>query len=100
VSTKRQTAAQLPLAPEPKAAPGRLTVSRLTVHGVLGIADSVIDLDTITVLEGENASGKSSHLKALRSALGIDRTQLGRLARVAVAFHYNDRVREVTENRS
>jgi hypothetical protein len=81
MATKKKTAAQIPLAPEP-AAPGRLTVSRLTVHGVLGVEDSVIDLADITVLEGRNASGKSSHLKALRSALGIDRTQLGRLARI------------------
>jgi hypothetical protein len=80
MSTKQKVAAQLPLAPQ--AVPGRLTVSRLTIHGVLGVEDSTIDIDTITVLSGENASGKSSHLKALRSALGIDRTQLGRLARV------------------
>ena len=61
---------------------GRLRVARLTVRNVLGVEDSVIDLDTITVLSGANASGKSSHLKALRSALGIDRTALARLARV------------------
>lgn len=62
--------------------PGRLTVARLQVHGVLGIEDSTIDLSTITLLEGKNGSSKSSHIKALRSALGIDRTSLARLARV------------------
>lgn len=61
---------------------GHLRVARLTVRNVLGIEDSVIDLESITVLSGPNASGKSSHLKALRSALGIDRTALARLARV------------------
>ncbi len=75
--------APVPPAPTaPKAAPGRLTVSRLTVRGVLGLDESVIDLADITVLSGANATGKSSHLKALRSALGIDRTALARLARV------------------
>lgn len=88
MATKNKAEKQLPLggpaAPPapPKAPTGRLTVARLTVHGVLGIEDSTIDLDTITVLAGENASGKSSHLKALRSALGIDRTALARLARI------------------
>jgi hypothetical protein len=71
---------------EPPAAPktptGRLTVARLTVHGVLGVEDSTIDLADITVLAGANATGKSTHLKALRSALGIDRTALARLARI------------------
>ena len=62
---------------------GRLSVARLTIHGVLGVEDSVIDLDTITVLSGANATGKSTHLKALRCALGIDRTSLGRLARIS-----------------
>jgi hypothetical protein len=62
---------------------GRLTVARLTVRNVLGVEDHVIDLDTITVLQGANATGKSSHLKALRSALGIDRTALARLARLS-----------------
>jgi hypothetical protein len=61
---------------------GRLTIARLTVHGVLGIEDSTIDLDTITVLSGANATSKSSHLKALRSCLGVDRTSLARLARI------------------
>lgn len=63
-------------------AKGRLSISRLSVRGVLGIEESTIDLGTVTVLEGRNGSGKSSHLKALRSALGIDRTSLARLARV------------------
>jgi len=67
---------------------GRLTISRLTVHGVLGVADSTIDLDTITVLAGANATGKSSHLKALRSALGIDRTALARLTRIPDAIDF------------
>lgn len=61
---------------------GRLSIARLAVRNVLGVEDHTIDLDTITVLEGQNASGKSSHLRALRSALGIDRTSLGRLARL------------------
>lgn len=61
---------------------GRLQIARLTVHDVLGIRDSIVDLDTITVFEGENGSTKSSHLKAIRSALGIDRTSLARLARI------------------
>lgn len=64
-------------------ASGRLTITRLSVRNVLGIDESVIDLDTVTVLEGANASTKSSHLKALRSALGIDRTALARLARIS-----------------
>lgn len=63
-------------------APGRLTISRLTVRGVLGIEESTIDLDEITILSGSNASSKSSHLAAIRSALGIDRTSLARLSRV------------------
>lgn len=82
----RKKTAQLPLAqvpaPAKPPAPGRLTVARLTVHGVLGVEDSVIDLSDVTVLTGSNATGKSSHLKALRSALGIDRTALARLARI------------------
>ncbi len=61
---------------------GRLIVSRLTVRGVLGIEESTIDLADITVLSGANATSKSSHLKALRSCLGIDRTSLARLARI------------------
>jgi len=61
---------------------GRLTIARLTVHGVLGVEDSTIDLEKITVLSGQNASGKSTHLKALRSCLGIDRTALARLTRI------------------
>lgn len=60
--------------------PGRLTVSRLIVRGVLGIEESTIDLGEVTVLQGHNASGKSSHLAALRAALGIDRTTLARLS--------------------
>jgi hypothetical protein len=61
---------------------GRLKLSRLIVKGVLGVDESTIDLDTITVLSGENASGKSSHMAAIRSALGIDRTSLARLTHV------------------
>ncbi len=61
---------------------GRLTVARLTVRNVLGVEDHTIDVDKVTLLSGRNASGKSSHLAALRSALGIDRTTLARLARV------------------
>lgn len=63
-------------------AAGRLTISRLTAKGVLGIEESTIDLDTITVLAGSNGTAKSSHLAAIRSALGIDRTSLARLARI------------------
>jgi len=68
--------------PKAQKQPGRLHVARLTVHNVLGIEDSTIDLSTITLLEGRNGSAKSSHVKALRSALGVDRTSLARLARV------------------
>lgn len=66
----------------PPPAPGRLTVSRLIVKGVLGVEDHTIDLDRITLLRGANASGKSSHLQALRAGLGIDRTSLARIAHV------------------
>ncbi len=61
---------------------GRLTVARLHGRRVLGIEETTIDLGTITVLEGKNASGKSSHLALLRSVLGVDRTSLARLERV------------------
>ena len=58
----------------------RLHVSRLSVRGVLGIEESVIDLDNITVLKGRNGSTKSSHVDALRAILGVDRTSLVTIA--------------------
>src|SRR5688572_29835227 len=61
----------------------RLILSRLNVRGVLGIEDHTIDLGPgVNVIVGSNASGKSSHVQAIRSVLGMDRTSLVRLAHV------------------
>jgi len=73
---KKQPAAVAVQAPAP---PGRLTISRLSIQAVMGVKESTIDLSDITVIAGGNASGKSSHLAALRAALGIDRTSLARI---------------------
>ena len=61
---------------------GQLHIARLRLANVLGVEDSVIDLDTITELAGGNARGKSTHLSAIRACLGIDRTSLARLVRL------------------
>jgi recombinational DNA repair ATPase RecF len=61
----------------------RLILSRISTRGVLGIEDHTIDLGPgVNVIVGANASGKSSHVQAIRSLLGMDRTSLVRLAHV------------------
>lgn len=67
-----------------KAAGPVLRLHRLTAKGFGGISGELaIDFDPgVTVLEGENASNKSSVLAALRCVLGIDRVAAGRRAHI------------------
>ncbi len=61
----------------------RLILSRLMARGYMGIEDHTIDLGPgVNVIVGSNASGKSSHLQAIRSVLGMERTSPVRLAHV------------------
>ncbi len=65
-----------------KAKSNLVRISRIHGGHVLGLEESTLDLDLVTVIEGKNATGKSSHLALARSVLGIDRTSLAKLARV------------------
>jgi recombinational DNA repair ATPase RecF len=59
----------------------RLILSRITARGYMGIEDHAIDLGPgVNVIVGGNATGKTSHLEAIRSVLGMERTAPVRVA--------------------
>lgn len=58
-------------------------IHRLTVRNVLGVADFAADLDPKGgTVKGSNAQGKSSLLRAIGTALGLEKISLARLAPV------------------
>jgi hypothetical protein len=60
----------------------RLLIKRVSVKNVRGIGEKTIDLGQVTVVEVNNAGGKSSLMAGLRCVLGIDRTSLANLATI------------------
>lgn len=58
----------------------KLRVSKVTIRDVLGIREAGIEPGRITIFEGHNASNKTGHMEAIKTALGGG--NLAHLARI------------------